>query len=261
MRVAICMSGQLREWDYGKENQKWFWTSINRENVEVDYFTHTWSYSQDRPGVSQPYKTRQISDEEYSKFINHYAPKKAVQEDKTKEFFYDEDHWSSLFYSFGQSVLLKQQYELENNFRYDLVIKTRPDIVFNPNFHAHISHVLNDNQIYTTHGGVMPDEYHNINFNDCVFYSNSYTMDLLTNMYAYRQRIIREDQEFRKYRNPGPMGPGVLMHDFFREYGITPYFSTGWQETLLKEGVPKVDLFNPEEFQKVEQYFRNWYYQ
>ena len=25
MRIAICMSGQLRQWEMAKENQKWFW--------------------------------------------------------------------------------------------------------------------------------------------------------------------------------------------------------------------------------------------
>ena len=259
IRVAVCMSGQLRLWDYGKENQKWFWTSLNRDEYKVDYFTHTWNYSQDRAGVSQPYTNRDITDDEYNSFLEHYKPKKAIIDDKPVTFFYDNDHWSSLFYSLGQSLLLKQQYELENNFKYDLVIKTRPDIVFSPTYHAHILDNLFDGQLVTTHGGVMESEFHHINFNDCVFYGNSYTMDLLTNLYFYRQRIIHPNVEWRRYRNPGPLGPGVLMHDFFREYGITPYFATGWIETILKEDVPRVDLFDPVEFDKVERYFRNWY--
>ena len=25
MKIAVCMSGQLRQWEIAKENQKWFW--------------------------------------------------------------------------------------------------------------------------------------------------------------------------------------------------------------------------------------------
>lgn len=259
MRIAVCMSGQLRQWDYGKENQKWFWSSFNAEDYEVDYFIHTWTYSQDRPGCSQPYTTREVPAEEFESLVKWYGPKRAVFDDKQSTDFFANDHWSSLFYSMGQSILLKQEYELENNFKYDLVIKTRPDIVFSPEYHAHINwNLLNDGQLHTTHGGIMPAEHNSINFNDIVFYGNSYTMDLLVNMYFYRQLLI--NYRVTKDIWVKPIGPGVLMHDFFREYGITPYFNTYWLETILKEGCPVVDLFDREEFKKAEHYFRNWYH-
>lgn len=260
MRIAICMSGQLRQWEYGKENQKWFWSSFNQEEYEVDYFIHTWDYSQDRAGARQDYETREITTKEYEEVIKWYGPKRALIESKQPKDFLGIDHWSCLFYSLGQSLLLKQEYELENNFKYDLVIKTRPDLVFSPEYHAHIEwNMLEDGQITTTHGGIMPTEFHNINFNDCVFYGNSYTMDLLINMLPYRQKMINHKVTDNIWVHP--IGPGVLMHDFFREFGITPYFGTRWLETILKEGVPKVDLFNQEEFNQVEKYFRDWYHQ
>jgi len=259
MKVAICMSGQLREWEFGAQNQKWFWSSFDSNDLEVDYFIHTWNYSQDRPGVSQPYTEREVSKEEYQKLIEFYAPKKSILDNKRISYFRGNDHWSSLFYSLGQSILLKQQYELENNFKYDLVVKTRPDVVFSPQYHAHIIHRIVDTQIVTTHGGMLKAEFNHINFNDCVFYSNSYTMDLLINLYFYRQEIMHPNKHISKNRAYIPIGPGVLMQNFFRDYGIIPYFSTRWIETLLKEGVPKVDLFDLNEFNKVEAYFRKWY--
>ena len=51
MRIAVCISGQLREWFRAKENQKQFWESIG-DRGEVDYSIHTWNYSGDREGVS-----------------------------------------------------------------------------------------------------------------------------------------------------------------------------------------------------------------
>ena len=43
MKIAVCLSGQLRQWEIAKENQKWFWSS--GPSSQVDYFIHTWDYS------------------------------------------------------------------------------------------------------------------------------------------------------------------------------------------------------------------------
>ena len=66
MKIAVCMSGQLRQWEIAKENQKWFW---NTSGVDIDYFIHTWDYSGDREGVSQPYITRDVSQDEFDKVV------------------------------------------------------------------------------------------------------------------------------------------------------------------------------------------------
>ena len=42
-----------------------------------------------------------------------------------------------------------------------------------------------------THGGEMGREFGMFNIDDCVFYSNSYTMDNLTNMYQYSSKVDR----------------------------------------------------------------------
>ena len=60
--MAVCLSGQLRQWELALDNQKWFWESSEAAGVEqIDYFIHTWNYSGDREGVSQPYVTRDVS--------------------------------------------------------------------------------------------------------------------------------------------------------------------------------------------------------
>ena len=43
-RVAILLSGQLRQWEIALRNQKWFWSTIG-DDFEIDYFIHTWNYS------------------------------------------------------------------------------------------------------------------------------------------------------------------------------------------------------------------------
>jgi len=261
MKIAICMSGQLRQWEMAKVNQKWFWETSGVN--QIDYFIHTWDYSGDREGVSQPYIMRDISQEEFDNVVDWYKPKKYIFDNKKQDFFYANDHWSSLFYSLAQSIKLKREYEIENNFEYDLVIKTRPDVVFDPNYHFSWEH-LEDNLFYTTHGGIMEHEFGMYNVNDCVFYSNSYTMDLVMEMYFYRQRMIDGRNVVKDKLFTGSMGPGVLMQEFFREHGISsqsiqPNRYT-FIETLLKLGCPEnLNLLEHNEFHKMEKYFRDWY--
>ena len=153
--------------------------------------------------------------------------------------------------------MLKREYEIENNFTYDVVVKSRPDVIFSPRKHFEIPPLFN-NCLYSTHGGPMDMEFNKYNFNDCVFLGNSYTMDLLTNLYFYRQAGINENTKGNK--NIHPLGPGTLMMEYFSEYGITPFFDLYFQETLLKEGCPEgLDLFEQKDYEIMNKYFLEWY--
>lgn len=258
MKVAVCLSGQLRKWKLGVDNQKWFWSTGNAEVIEVDYFAHTWTYSWDRPGVSKEYTERLVSNQELDEFKSAFELKNLAVDDIKQNEFRENDHWSALFYSFCRSLILKREYELANNFQYDVVVKSRPDVAFSPSLSFNIPK-LHNNVIYSTHGGPMPMEFNMFNVNDCVFLGNSYSMDLLTNLYFYRQNgIIPENIENEK--NIHPLGPGTLMHEYFRDYGIMPMCSVGFNEVLLKEGCPEdLDLLNKDEFKIMQKYFQDWY--
>jgi hypothetical protein len=168
-----------------------------------------------------------------------------------------------LFYSLAQSIKLKREYEIENDFEYDLVIKTRPDVVFDPMYFFSWE-PLEHNVLFTTQGGIMEHEFYMYNANDMVFYGTSYTMDLMMSMYFYRQKVLEGRELFDRKLFVGPVGPGVLMQEYFREYGITaqtiqPNRHT-FIETLVKLGCPQdLDLFQHNDFHKMEKYFRDWY--
>ncbi len=256
-KVAVIISGQLRNWKIALENQKWFFSTTGDE---VDYFVHTWDYSMDRPGLSKDYNYRDVTPEEFKEFVDAYKPKKFILDKKKQEFFYDNDHWSSLFYSLSQSIMLKREYEIENNFEYDVVFKTRPDVCFNPAEPIKWE-PMEDNMFMYTHGGYMEHEFYSFNINDCVFGCNSYTMDMLANLYFFRQYQIHDKVERDYNPNFNAVGPGVLMHDYMREYGITPFKGLDFIETLVKEGCPEdLHLLNVEHWKIMEKYFRNWYH-
>ena len=265
-RVAVLLSGQLRQWDIAVDYRKWFWSSAG-DRYEIDYFIHTWNYSGDREGVTHEYEWRDVNKWEFNRICKAYDVKGSYFDKRPQGWFYDYDHWSALFYSFAQSVMLKKQYEIENDFTYDIVVKSRPDIVFNPKrtcYFELVDDMIYDNQFFTTHGGEMQHEFGMFNIDDCVFYSNSYTMDILVNMYQYRQKLIDSRNKGKEQLWIQQLGPGVLMHEFCKEYGITPIVTTchraTWQPTLLKLNAPRdVDLFSPKEFHKMEKHFRAFY--
>lgn len=253
MKIAICLTGQLRNWRLGWENQKWFWT--RNPDFEVDFFAHTWNYSEDREACSKPYIKREVTKEEYQEFIDAFDIKKSIFDDMPVTSFQGSDHWGALFYSLVHSLMLKREYEIENNFTYDLVIKSRPDIVLHPDTFLHPM-PYEDGILYSTHGGLMQNEYNMMNFNDCLFLGNSRTMDKLINIFHYRMHKINVEED-----NIHPMGPGVLMNEFFRDFGIySKVGNLGFNEVLLKEGCPEnLDLFKSDDFKIMSKYFRDWY--
>ena len=108
MKMAVCLSGQLRQWDLAVDNQKWFWETAQQSGVtQIDYFIHTWSYSADRAGVSQEYEWRDIDKEEFKQICDAYEVKDSMYDTRPQSWFYDYDHWSALFYSFAHSIMMK----------------------------------------------------------------------------------------------------------------------------------------------------------
>ena len=85
-------------------------------------------------------------------------------------------------------------------------------------------------------------------------------MDILVNLYFYRQNKINDNLNRDYNPNFHSVGPGVLMHDFMREYGITPLPHLEFIETLVKEGCPEgLHLLDADQWMVMEKYFRNWY--
>jgi len=175
------------------------------------------------------------------------------------------DAWQRAFMALGVATgyLDQREYEIENNFEYDIVVKTRPDCVFDPRYHFSWE-LLENNILYATQGGLMETEFHMFNTNDMVFYGNSYTMDLVMQMYFYRQQMLDQRDIVKDKLFTGSIGPGVLMQEYFRDYGITsqsilPYRHT-FIETLVKLGCPDdLNLLDHNDFHKMEKYFRDWY--
>lgn len=145
MKIALCVSGQPRFYKKGFEQLS--------KNVIIpnncDVFLHCWYSEKDvgRYMVGGPWNDCNNQDiytkEIPGNLISLYQPKKHSLEEN---FFLDrslDEKWKtypltngsnlsqslhSMFYSVKKSIKLCEEYEKENNFKYDVIIRTRFDM-------------------------------------------------------------------------------------------------------------------------------------
>ena len=146
MKIALCLSGQTRNWKSSYDSIK---TQII-EKYNVDVFIHTW----DVEGKMVPHHFIENYNDNFDKvnyeFIDYYKPKK-IQIDSpeydtfkkkiNKSIFYNT---LMMWYSIDKSNELRKEYEFENNIKYDIIIRCRFDLFFE-NF---VINDVNNNTIY-----------------------------------------------------------------------------------------------------------------
>jgi hypothetical protein len=143
IKIAVCMSGQIRTWEFCKENIQNFLK--NDGEYEIDYFIHTWDNNDFTELViseeNSIIKFTHKKENDFQNFLEFYKPKlyKIESNQKFKEKLYKkwqptkkDEPVNTLFlmYSFYKSIILKKLWERKNNFKYDFVVKLRPDINF-----------------------------------------------------------------------------------------------------------------------------------
>jgi len=158
MKIAVLLFGQPRFWDITKEL---ILEEFDLPGHEVHFYAHFWKNIGYTPaGEEENYDTEAMytSLRQAPQFSFNKSFKNIVIEDYTKlyevcdhmSYFSTQlhnrpmviggkgkqDKW--LVYKFGQHVSIRQgfkkiiQYEKQENFKYDIIIKTRTDIVYKP---------------------------------------------------------------------------------------------------------------------------------
>lgn len=182
IRVAVCLCGHSDQWKAASTNIKNFFTFTGDHPVfevpfEFDYFIHTFD-------VPQP----DIQD-----MIDVYAPKAGISTVKTQ--YNSMNSAESMFYSFERCVMLKQEYELNNDIQYDIVVKVNMSTVYDPAYKFPIERIL-PKHCYTTSIKTSPSDFNYFDFDDTLFYGNSPTMDLVADLYSSQRT---------NYSSPGCM--------------------------------------------------------
>jgi hypothetical protein len=189
MKIALCLSGQARFVEQGYHEVLY---PFVLKDIEIDVFIHTWDV-QSQIGkhflaagthpVGEP-----ISADHIDKTLKLYNPRKHIVE-PPKEFpmlpwasnhmpGFRSDYVYSMFYSIYHSNKLKMEYEAENNFKYDWVIRSRFDVRLDTKIEFNS---LDVNTLNTPAGCFDP---HN-GYVDCFALSNSPNMDVYSDVYNH----------------------------------------------------------------------------
>lgn len=212
MKIALCFSGQPRFIEQG-------YVGISREimnNRDVDVFAHLWF---DDKLQSEPYKyggdggwvDQRIDSSAIDKFIDLYKPvsikvegskrfedqrlvegyqpsinrykRGAIDNPKEPDFARrDINNIISYYYSLNQVNILKKQYEYDKNFKYDLVIKLRTDVIINSSID--FSRVQKNTIYYSEMG--QPDGM----ISDWLDYGDSRSMDVFMTPFSNLDLLI-----------------------------------------------------------------------
>jgi hypothetical protein len=214
MKIAVCISGQPR---FLEEGYKQIYDNIISKYNDVDFFIHTW-WQDDMIGeqlVKAKDDTYKLDDfgklrmynypiDTIELIMKYYKPKIILNEPQIKfKTLDDVDYESinpvslySMFYSIKISNELKKFYEIKNNFKYDVVIRCRFDILiekFEINLYNFDSSFINTHSV----GNGFP--------NDQLAISNSENMD-------YYSSLFDKIEEYYNNGFRGFVGERLLRH-------------------------------------------------
>ena len=273
-KIAVCISGQSRTWNYCKENITRFFniTHMGIEQAEVDFFLHTWdtnTYKEHIFGTST-YSAPWDESADCNGIVEHFNPKMYEIESYNKfkairdnVYTFPVTAWEPMYHSYKKSIHFKRTYELENEFEYDLVIKTRFDCIFNPNipmlaFTPEPMKAYSSRQIHR-----MANEFGTPNFDEAVFFGDSKTMDLLslTGDAHIQNRILSISPKF--IFDPEPemyYGPGTLIYRHMTNMNICPdYHYQPFNYFVARKHVVESGLSPITDWDKVVVSCQDWY--
>jgi hypothetical protein len=164
-RVAICISGQIRKgYDKTLLLQKIF--LIDSLNADV-------------------FCCFEETTEELKQFIKQYLnPKKIIYVNNIINYPECSIGYRpvNMYYKIYLANKLKKEYEIDNNFIYDYVIRIRPDLVVKEHLPSYIFHDNLKNNIYMP---LIINIYIIIGYPDFMAISNSHNMDIYSDIFNY----------------------------------------------------------------------------
>ena len=217
MRAALLFSGQPR---FIKDSWPLFKQNLLDQDVDVDVFAFFW-WDESKIGEYQtdfsirkddPRKWTKWEADSLEVFLDYYAPLKVVTE---KEFDYESinsDVYNtpfaretiSMYNSYYRVSQIKQEHENRNGFKYDWVIRTRPDFGLNKPIRFQ---ELDNSKLYVVDGSIPTID--NRAF-DCNFaFGNSENMDTYCDLFNNL-----EDYVLNKCAGP-VVGEPLLFHHLY----------------------------------------------
>lgn len=211
MQVAVCISGHLRSFELT-------WKSLQKfiiSPLKADVFIHTWNMVGHSPHIDAEtiyLKTNSV----LNKIMSYYNPKQIiieplnkVQGEEFRQYLIDERNpvgVTNMFYKIYKADQLRQNYHS----KYDLVIRVRPDLMFNsPINMQHVTEAIKENCLF------LPSFGHFTGFNDQFAFGSSEAMSFYSNCY----------NELSKLAPKTPFVPERLLKTYLLDNKISIKFT------------------------------------
>jgi hypothetical protein len=259
IKIAVCLSGQSRYWKLASENIKSF---FNYNNVQTDYFIHTWDTNTWRKPKTHHGVFENIKHNDYQLIKDEFNPIFIEQEEFNQEkYLYA---WDPMFYSFWKSVMFKREHEITENFIYDVIIKARLDVVYDLNKKINFDNIIPGMCYTSVPINKFSYEFNYNNFDDVIFYGDSKTMDIVSDLYHTYQ--IKHSQKvrfdlFKSLHTEASLyyGPGCLLYEHMVSCGIHPTTKEILEYAVVRSGVIDANLNSITDFEKIKKIYYNWY--
>jgi hypothetical protein len=222
VRIAVCISGQLRNWD---QCGAWWEPLFSHLAPTYDVFVHTWDYRTE-PGstVSAP-----VSDIELTAFRDCFDPV-AMQVSPAADYAWLDERaaripdtchlvtpgrpstqHASQFDSMRRAFHLKREHEIAEGFLYDIVIRARTDIrITKPQPLAAPGRDTVMGELFRRLA------WRHTHFSDRFFISDSVTADKIGNVFAALP-MIRSGVFFEPDKD---ITPETVLHFYLRMLGL-----------------------------------------
>jgi hypothetical protein len=212
MKLAICISGNLNDWEskyYDWLNFFYKLTALLNENATFDIFVHTWDFN-----IISDKSTKNLQNHEILNFKNFLSPK-LIQIDNSEKYFSRQSQLDSFrkkfinnksinclasefapqLYSMMMSAHLKRIFELDNDFEYDVCIGMTTNMKIdetNLNILSDVFCVPENKTMYVSAAIKTFDfPYDKIDHN--LYYADSHTFDVISSIYNMLP-ILNEEQ-------------------------------------------------------------------
>jgi hypothetical protein len=153
LKVAVCIAGHMRMFD--KTHNSFFKKIITRYGANTDFFVHTWETLEGlckcsgcrgtREHITQTNTFNRLNDinaifRPKKIVVDRYDIKDRIKQETRSIAMTKEDlngffngnliEYYAMLYSWNQTRIYMQEYENEHKFQYDVVIRLRPDLLF-----------------------------------------------------------------------------------------------------------------------------------
>lgn len=234
MNVAVVLTGHMRCWDKVYPNFKHHFV----DKYSPDIFIESW----DNEAYWDPHSSHGIVKNaptvDFNKLIETYKPvmlRKEHYEDyeqnfehrakQFENFYHVPKNIISMFFKLGRGVAMMEEYMFKTGKVYDLVIRMRPDLVFNEDLPK-----FNPNKFYTmgyrNHMGQGTS--------DMIQVGNFFTVGLFSKLLHHLPQI---------YRETGLLCPHVVSEHFIKRLGFP------WEEFMVSKTIMHTPLgeYKPKE--------------